>query len=395
MSLSFTMSKPLRDYTSSLRDWSVAQIRPHAREADTRHSFPENWAEILDTSPVPLGRHDKGGLDPVPEFEDGHWVSKLSFYEAISYGDLWGLFAIGGGIGHLVVDAMGSPWQVEKWYQPVVEGGSVTGFALTEPHFGSDTSQVATTATRDGDGWVLNGTKIFCSNGANAEYVVVFATVDKSLGAKGINAFVVPKGTPGFVVGKVNEHKMGIRSWNTSELLFDNCRIPEENVLGWSEGEIKPRSSGQGGALGALGYNRPNIAAMSVGVTQASLDLTTGLLDEQKAGFSPHRWSLVQNELTAMNHVLARSRRVALKAQALLDGGKPDRSAAAVAKAYAPQSCERIIRRCMQLLGPEGTSEELLLEKWYRDVKIMDIFEGSGQIQRIIVGRGLMGRVVG
>jgi acyl-CoA dehydrogenase len=395
MSMSFTLSKPLLDYTHALREWSVAQIRPYAREADARHAFPENWAEILGTSPVPLGRHDKGGQDSVPEFEDGYWVGKLSFNEAIAYGDLWGLFAISGGIGHLVVEAMGSPWQVEKWYKPIVEFGSPTGFALTEPHFGSDTSQVATTATRDGDHWVLNGTKIFCSNGSDGEYVVVFATVDRSLGAKGITAFVVPKGTPGFIVAKVNEHKMGIRSWKTSELLFDNCRIPEENVLGWSDGEIKPRSSGLGGALGVLGYNRPNIAALSVGVTQASLDLTAGLLAEQKAGFSLHRWSLIEDQMAAMNYALERGRRVTLKAQALLDRGRPDRAAAATAKAYAPQTCERIIRRCMQLLGPEGASEELLLEKWYRDVKIMDIFEGSGQIQRIIVGRELMGRVAG
>ncbi|KOU59805.1 hypothetical protein ADK57_32270 [Streptomyces sp. MMG1533] len=396
MTFSFTPSKPLADYARALRDWSASECRPYAREADDRHAPPENWREILDTAPVPLGRHDKPGSDPFPEFEDGYWVSRLAYYENLAYGDIWPFHTIGSGIGHRVVQAMGTPEQIEKWYEPVVGSGLVTAFALTEPHFGSDTSQVATTAVRDGDSWVLNGTKIFCTNGAVADYTVVFATTDKTLGAKGINAFVVPKGAPGFVVGKVNEHKMGIRSWVTSELVFADCRIPVENILGWSgDDQGRPRRGGQAGALSALASNRPNIATMGIGIAQASLDVTSRLLAEQRAGFSPRRWSAVQDELAAMNQALQRGRRAAHWAQFLLDRGGSDRSAAAIGKGYAPHTCERVIRRCMQLLGPEGTSRELLLEKWYRDVKIMDIFEGSGQVQRLIVARGLMGRVAG
>jgi acyl-CoA dehydrogenase len=318
------------------------------------------------------------------------------FYENINYGDIWVHPTLGGGIGHLVVEAMGTDEQIEKWYKPAVERGLPTGFALTEPHFGSDTTQVATTATRDGDSWVLNGTKIYCSNGAHADYTVVFATVDKSLGAKGINAFVVPKGTPGFVVAKENEEKLGIRSWTTSELLFDNCIIPVENQLGWNaEGNAAPRRSGQGGALAALSNNRPNMAAMTIGLGQASIDVTTGILKGQKAGFTPQRWNAIERDLEAMNFALERGRRMCFRAQFLVDQGKEDRAVSAAAKGYAPETVERVIRRCMQLLGPEGTSQELLLEKWYRDVKIMDIFEGSGQVQRIVVGRTLMGRLVG
>jgi acyl-CoA dehydrogenase len=396
MSLSFALSKPLADYGRAVREWSVAECRPYAREADNRHAPPENWSQILDTSPVPLGRHDKPDAEPKPAFEEGSWVSNVVFYENINYGDIWVQSTLGGGIGHLVVDSMGTPEQVEKWYKPVVAGGLTTAFALTEPHFGSDTSQVSTTATRDGDTWVLKGTKIFCSAGATAEYTVVFATTDKSLGAKGINAFVVPKETPGFLVAKANEHKLGIRSWVTSELVFDNCAIPVENMLGWGADETaKPRRSGQGGALGALSYNRPNMAAMSIGLAQASLDLTAGLLAGQKAGFTPQRWSNIEAELKNMNYALERGRRLIFHAQFLIDQGKPDVTASAMGKSYPPRTTERVIRRCMQLLGPEGTSQDLLLEKWYRDVKIMDIFEGSGQVQRILVGRSLMGRLVG
>jgi acyl-CoA dehydrogenase len=255
---------------------------------------------------------------------------------------------------------------------------------------------VATTATRDGDTWVINGAKIYCSGGATAEYVVVFATVDKSLGAKGISAFVVPRGTPGFLVTKENEDKLGIRSWNTSQLYFDNCVVPLENRLGWSaRGEEAVRISGQGGALSALANNRPNMSAMAIGLAQASLDIATPILKRDNAQFSPRRWAGIESDLLKMNAALSRGRRMNYKAQYLVDKGMEDRAVSAAGKGFAPQTCERIVRRCMQLLGPEGTSKDLLLEKWYRDLKIMDIFEGSGQVQRIVVGRTLMGRVAG
>jgi acyl-CoA dehydrogenase len=396
MPYSVTLSKPLADYGNIVREWSAAEVRPYARQADTERKPPENWKEVLDTCPVGIGRQDIPDAEPVPTFEEGHWVTDLVYHEALNYGDIWAGPVIGGGIGHLVVQSMGTPEQVDKWYTPVVKLGLTTAFALTEPHFGSDTTQVATTATRDGDSWVLNGTKIFCSGAVGAEYTTVFATTDKSLGAKGIAAFVVPSGTPGLIITKRNESKLGIRSWQTSSLTFDDCVIPVENRLGWSaDGNFKPRSSGQAGALGALSNNRPNMAAMAIGLAQASIDVTTGILRERKTGFTPQRWSGIESEIENMNAALDRGRRMNFHAQYLVDAGKGDRAVSAASKGYAPQTVDRVIRRCMQLLGPDGTSQELLLEKWYRDVKIMDIFEGSGQVQRIIVSRALMGRMVG
>jgi acyl-CoA dehydrogenase len=387
-----TLSKPLDDYCRELREWAATECRPHAREADRNHALPANWREILDTAPVPLGRYDRPDADPFPEFSDGHWVSRLAFYEAAAYGDVWVPQAIANGIGHLVVQTMGTAEQIERWYTPVIERAWTTGFGLTEPHFGSDTSQVATTAVRDGDHWLLNGTKIFTSYGATADYTVVFATVDKALGSRAIRAFVVERNTPGMEVPRVNEQKMGIRAWVTSTLTFDNCRIPVENALGWTGSDFGSDLKGQAGALATLALNRPNIAGMAIGIAQAALDVATDLLVAQKPSFSTNRWARVHDDLTCMNDALDRGRRVARRAQQLLDAGHPDRSAPAIAKAYAPQTCERVVLRCMQLLGPEGTSEELLLEKWYRDLKIMDIFEGSGQIQRLIVSRDLFAR---
>lgn len=396
MTYTFELSKPLVEYGRAVRDWAAAEGRPYARQVDEQHARPENWREILDTATVPLGRTDIPDAEPIPTFEEGKWITKLVFTENINYGDTWIHPTLGGGIGHLVVESMGTPEQVARWYTPVVKNGMETAFALTEPHFGSDTSLVATTATRDGDAWVLNGSKIFCTAGATAEYTTVFATTDRSLGARGIASFVVPKGTPGFLVTRANESKLGIRSWVTSALTFEDCRIPLENRLGWdTRGPVDDptRASGQSGALGALSNNRPNIAAMVIGLAQASLDLATDLLRERRTGFTVRRWVTVESELDRMNAVLDRGRRINLQAQFLVDRGKPSRAYPAMAKAFMPETGDRIIRRCMQLLGPEGTSKELLLEKWYRDVKIMDIFEGSGQVQRLIVARSLMGRV--
>lgn len=390
-----TMSKPLADYVEAVREWSVEHVRPRAREADTLHGPPADWPQVLDKCPVPIKRHDRRDLAPVPRFEEGSWVRELASTEAICFGDIWVEDVIGSGIGHLTVQLMGTPDQAERWYRPIVEVGGQAAFALTEPHFGSDTTMVATTATRDGDTWVLNGSKMYCSMGGHATFTVVFATVDKSLGAPGIAAFVVPRGTPGLIIAKANEDKLGIRSWQTCELLFQNCAIPLDHRLGWdASGPVETKGTtrtGQGGALGALSENRPNIAAMGLGIASAALDQATTILKEQQASFSVRRWAAITDDIERMQAALDRTRRVAWGAQLMLDRGLLNRTEASAAKAYGPPTFERVIRRSMMLLGPDGTSEELLLEKWYRDVKILDIFEGSAQVQRIVIARSLLG----
>ena len=396
MTITFDVSKPLVDYGQVLREWSVDTLRPHARQADTAHRSPDDWEQIMASCPVPIGSPYVRDGEPAPKFDEGYWTTMLTIYENVSYGDIWAIPRLGNGIGHLVVNAMGTQEQIDRWYKPVVNSHTVTAFALTEPGFGSDTSMVSTTATRGDGAWVLNGNKMYCTQGSECEFAVVFATVDKSLGAKGINAFVVPADTPGFSVVKPNEDKLGITSWSTSELMFENCVVPLENRLGYdAEGNAVGAMGGQAGALAALSTNRPNMSMMAAGVAEASVDIAEGILSGRRNEFSTGRWEIVQNELRRMRLALARVRRVCLNAMYLVDQGRMDRMWPAVGKGYPPQTCERVIRRCMQLLGPEGTSTDLLLEKWYRDVKIMDIFEGSGQVQRLIVGRTLMGRAAG
>jgi acyl-CoA dehydrogenase len=193
-------------------------------------------------------------------------------------------------------------------------------------------------------------------------------------------------------VVKRAETKLGYRSWLTSQLAFEDCVVPLDHLLGWSPGD-DPQSAPNGlnAGLAGLNSNRPNVSAMGVGLARAALDVTRTELASRRLGFTSSRWRLVEDELARMEVVLDRCIQVALWAQDLKDRGIDNRHAASLAKAFGPPNADRVIRRCMQLLGPDGSSEDLLLEKWYRDIKILDIFEGTGQVLRVVVARQLVG----
>lgn len=390
MTATLDLSPKLRDYERELRDWSVAVIRPHARRADTEHRVPDDWRELFASCPVPLSKNvARNDVAEVPVFDDGELLRNMVQYENFNYGDIWGQSRFGGGIGQVVVKLLGTPDQVRRWYEPVIAQETLTtGFALSEPGAGSDTSRIATRAVQDGDAWVIDGQKVFCSHGATAEYVVVFAVTDDAAGS---GAFVVEAGTPGFDVVKANEDKLGLRSWVTSQLAFTGCRVPLENRLGWDERGAEVRG-GRLGALAVLNNNRPNVGMMAVGVAQASLDVTRDVLAERRTAFRPDRWTLVDNDLDAMDAALMRARHVCRRAQWMAHHELANRAEASMAKAIAPPTAERVVRRCLQLLGPDGASTDLLVEKWYRDLKILDIFEGTGQVQRRIIARELARR---
>ena len=326
MPVCFELSPELTNYARTLQEWAVADGRPHARAADTDHAPPQHWAEILDTCPVPLGRTDKASADALPGFEEGSWVRTLTLIEHLNYGDVWMYGCVAPGIGHLVVEASGTPEQMERLYDPVIRGEMTTCFALTEPQFGSDTSLVATTAQRNGDSWVINGTKIYASKGAQSDYTIAFATTDRSQGAKAIRPFIVPSGTEGFIVTRPNEQKLGLRSWVTSTLVFDNCRIPLDHEVGWPQQATNgaPRS-GRGAALAALSWNRPNISAIAIGLARAALDTTAAELASRQIGFTTSRWRSITESIAAMEVALDRSKRMILASQDLVDRNIPDR----------------------------------------------------------------------
>jgi acyl-CoA dehydrogenase len=264
--------------------------------------------------------------------------------------------------------------------------------AITEPGFGSDSAAVTTTAVLDGDHYVLNGEKIFVTAGGRCDAVVVWATLDKSLGRAAIKSFVVEKGTPGLVVDRL-EHKLGIRASDTATIRFTDCRVPKENLLGSPEVELE---QGFAGVMQTFDNTRPLVAAMAVGCARAALDEIEDRLKE--AGVEPDydRPAYAQHAAAAAYLQMEADWEAAyllmLEATWMADNNQPNSLQASMAKAKAGRVGVEITLRCVELAGALGYSENSLLEKWARDSKILDIFEGTQQIQQLIVARRLLNK---
>src|SRR5262245_38451978 len=352
MTIELRVSPATEALRERVREWSVTLARPLAREADRRHAAPEGADAVLAACPVGIGfpLRAKPGSELEQAFaEDGAYLVTALIQEAIAYGDGWPLWTNGGSIGQNVVKIMGTPEQKDRWVGGLARGEmQFAAFALTEAHFGSDVSQVATTATRSGDAWVLNGSKMYCSMGASADYVVVFATIDKSAGRHGIRAFVVEKGAPGFRVTKRNEEKLGIRCAETSELKFEDCAVPLDHCLGWT-GDARPRASGervQSGFVGAvttLGTTRPLLAGISLGLARAAVDVAAEWVAERRSEFTAVRLAKIEETFAGMDAALDHARRLVLRAAWMRDRRIPNTREASAAKAYGPPIAERVI----------------------------------------------------
>ena len=260
--------------------------------------------------------------------------------------------------------------------------------AITEPGCGSDSAAIRTTAVRDGDEYVLNGEKIFVTAGGRCDAVVVWATLDPSKGRAAIKSFVVEKGTPGFTVERL-EHKLGIRASDTATLRLDNCRIPATNLLGSPD-----VTEGFAGVMQTFDNTRPLVAAMALGVAKAALDETRSVLEAAGVTVDYDRPARVQSAaaavLLAMEADWEAAYLTTLEAAWMADNGKPNSLQASMAKAKAGRVATEVTLRCVELAG--GYTESSLLEKWARDAKILDIFEGTQQIQQLIVARRLLGK---
>ncbi len=306
-------------------------------------------------------------------------------------------------LGGSAVAAAGTAEQKERFLGPFRgDGPPVWGaMAITEAAAGSDSAAIQTTAERDGDDYVLNGTKIFCTSGEAASqheggFVVVWATVDKSAGRGGIKAFVVPALTPGMRLVGV-EKKLGIRASDTATLIFEGCRVPKENLLGRAEvkkKDAKARDKGFKGAMATFDASRPIVAAMAVGVGRASLDFLKQELDRQgvviRYDASLYALSAVERDVIEMEAELQAARLLTWRAAAMMTRGRPNSLEASMAKAKAGLAVTRITQKAVELLGPAGYSKKLLVEKWMRDAKISDIYEGTQQINQLIVARRIL-----
>jgi len=292
-----------------------------------------------------------------------------------------------GGLGNSALQAAGTDEQKAKW------GHLTLAMAITEPGCGSDPSKVQMTAVRDGDQWVLNGEKIFVTTGCRAEGVVAWATIDKSAGRAGIKSFLIEKGTPGFVVTH-KEKKLGIRADDTAAYVFEDCRIPRENLLGGDESVPKGGSGGFRGVMKTFNMTRPNVAALGLGIAEAALDFTRDALREAgievEYGRGLHGQSAVSERFQRLEALWEAAHLAVLRAGWLADNRQPNNVEASVCKAKAGAVVREITQGCIEILGPMGVSRDHLLEKWFRDCRITDIYEGTGEIQRLIIARTLL-----
>jgi acyl-CoA dehydrogenase len=298
------------------------------------------------------------------------------------------LGASNAGLGNAAIMAVATPEQAKRF------GGKYTAMAITEPGAGSDSAAIQATAKLDEktNEWVLNGEKIFVTGADRCQAVVVWASLDKSIGRAAIKSFVVEKGTPGFEMTKL-EDKLGIRSSDTGSFSLDDCRIPYDNILG--SPEIKQKTGGFKGAMKTFDWTRPIIAIQAVGIARAAMEFTKQKLEEEGYTFPYDRpinqLSVVQKAVLDMEANLEIARLLAWRSSALMTAGLRNSLEASMGKAKSGRSATLVTQKCVELLGPLGYSREWLVEKWMRDSKITDLFEGTGQIQMLIIARAILG----
>jgi acyl-CoA dehydrogenase len=290
------------------------------------------------------------------------------------------------GLGQSAIAAVADEQQLQRF------GGKWAAMAITEPEAGSDSAAIRTTARLDGDEYVLNGEKIFVTSGERAELIVVWATLDRSRGREAIKSFVVERNNPGLKLERL-EHKLGIRASDTANFRLEDCRVPTENLLG--DPEVQPRR-GFSGVMQTFDNTRPMVAGMAIGVARACLERSRELLSEAGVEIDydapPHSQSAAAAEFIAMEADWEAARLLTMQAAWMADNRKPNSLQASMAKAKAGRTGTEIALRCVALCGSIGYGEGELLEKWARDAKILDLFEGTQQIQLLIVARQLLGK---
>jgi acyl-CoA dehydrogenase len=314
-----------------------------------------------------------------------HMSSALSIME-MCWGDVGLLLSMPRqGLGNSAIASVASDEQLERF------AGVWAAMAITEPGCGSDSAAIRTTAVRSGDVYVINGEKIYVTAGGRCDAVVVWATLDRSKGRAAIKSFVVEKGTPGMRVERL-EHKLGIRSSDTATIIFEDCRVPAANLLGNPDVNAE---QGFAGVMQTFDNTRPLVAAMAVGCARAALELTRELLEEAGVRIDYDRPLLGQSAAAAtylqMESDWEAAYLLTMQAAWMADNCRPNSLEASMAKAKAGRVGNDITLRCVELAGSVGYSEHELLEKWARDSKILDIFEGTQQIQQLIVARRLLG----
>ncbi|MGF6698975.1 butyryl-CoA dehydrogenase [Paraburkholderia sp. MM5496-R1] len=363
----------------ALRTFVREEITPYAAQWDRERTFPRDVHRQL----AELGAY--GVL--VPEAYGGAGMDALALaliLEEIAAGDGGTSTAIS--VNNCPVCSIlltyGNDAQKRDWLTPLARGEMLGAFCLTEPQAGSDASALRTTATRDGDAYVLNGVKQFITSGKNGDVAIVMAVTDKAAGKRGISAFIVPTGTPGYVVARV-EDKLGQHSSDTAQIVFEACRVPAANLIG-AQGE------GYRIALSGLEGGRIGIAAQSVGMARAAFEAALTYAKERESFGAPlFSHQAVQFRLADMATQLEAARQLIWHAASLKDAGQPCLTEAAMAKLFASEAAERICSAALQTHGGYGYLSDFPVERIYRDVRVCQIYEGTSDIQKILIARAL------
>ena len=363
----------------AVRAFAQAELWPHAARWDKEHTFPVEAHKGL----AALGAY---GICVPEEFGGANldYLTLALVIEEIAAGDGGTSTAIS--VTNCPVNAIlmryGNAAQKKQWLMPLAQGDMLGVFCLTEPHVGSDASSLRTTAVKDGDGYVINGVKQFITSGKNGHAAIVIAVTDKGAGKKGMSAFIVPTDAPGYVVARL-EDKLGQNSSDTAQINFDNCRIPAENLIG-AEGE------GYKIALGGLEGGRIGIAAQSVGMARSAFEFALGYAKERQSfGTAIFNHQAVGFRLADCATKLEAARQLIWHAASLRDANLPCLKEAAMAKLFASEIAEQVCSAAIQTLGGYGYVNDFPVERIYRDVRVCQIYEGTSDVQKIIIQRAL------
>jgi len=379
--MSYQLNEEQKMIQAMVRDLAREVMLPTAAERDTTKEFPAE-------SVRKLGELGLMGMSIPPEY-NGAGVDTISYslaLQEIGYAcaSTAVIMSVHNSVSCGPIYKFGSDFLKEKYLKPLAAGQLLGCFALTEPGAGSDPASQKSNAKRDGDTYVLNGTKAFVTSGKNADVVVATAYTDKSKRHRGISAFVLEKGLPGFIVGP-EEDKMGQRASETTSLTFEDCRVPAENLLG-EEGD------GFTIAMTALDEGRIGIASMSVGIAQACLDAAISYAKEREQFGSPiSKFQGIRWMIADMAVQIEAARLLTFNAAAMKDRGERFTPEASMAKLFASEMVNKVAYQALQIHGGYGYSKEYAVERYYRDARVTTIYEGTSEVQRIVIANDIIG----
>lgn len=375
--MNFDLTKEQEMIRKLIRDFAEAEVAPEADERDRTGEFPkEIFSKLAELGIMGL---------PFPEQYGGGEADTISF--AIVVEELSRVCASTGitysahiSLGGAPIHLFGTPEQKEKFLTPICTGKSLGAFGLTEPNAGSDAGGTQTTAVLDGEEWVINGSKCFITNASYANHLAVTAVTDRSKGINGISAFIIPTNSPGFTVIS-NYEKMGLHASNTTELIMENVRVPKENLLGTIGNGYKQ-------FLATLDGGRIGIGAMAVGIAQGAYEKALQYAKERKQfGKSLSNFQAIQFKLADMAMNIELARNMVFKAAWLKDQGRAFKKEAAMAKLFASEICMRVCDQAVQIHGGYGYMKEYQVERFFRDAKLLEIGEGTSEVQRLVIAK--------